>query len=49
VPTFALIGFIVVGLPLMTFTIFVGLAASWSYYAVSFRFVEESRKSSVRR
>ena len=48
VPTFALIGFIVVGLPLMTFTIFVGLAASWTYYTVSFRFVEESRKSTVR-
>lgn len=48
VPTFALIGFLVAGIPLMTFTVFVGLAASWSYYAVSFRFVEESRKSRVR-
>jgi hypothetical protein len=48
VPTFALIGFLVAGYPLMTFTIFVGLAASWSYYAVSFRFVEESRRGRVR-
>ncbi len=48
VPTFALIGFLVAGYPLMTFTIFVGLAASWTYYTVSFRFVEESRKSTVR-
>ncbi len=48
VPTFALIGFIVVGCPLMTFTFFVGLAASWTYYAAYFRFVEESRKSTAR-
>lgn len=48
VPTFALIGFLVAGYPLMTFTVFVGLAASWSYYAVTYRFVEESRKSTVR-
>lgn len=47
-PTFALIGFLVTGIPLMTFTIFVGLAASWTYYTMSFRFVEESRKSTVR-
>ena len=48
VPTFALIGFLVTGTPLMTFTVFVGLAASWTYYAVSFRFVEESRKAGAR-
>jgi hypothetical protein len=48
VPTFALIGFLVAGYPLMTFTIFVGLAASWTYYTVTFRFVEESRKAAVR-
>jgi hypothetical protein len=48
VPTFALIGFLVAGYPLMTFTVFVGFAASWTYYTVSFRFVEESRKSTVR-
>jgi hypothetical protein len=33
---------------LMTFTVFVGLAASWSYYAVSYRFVEESRRGRIR-
>ena len=48
VPTLALIGFMVVGSPLMTFTVFVGLAASWVYYAAYFRFVEESRKSGAR-
>ena len=48
VPTFALIGFIVVGCPLMTFTFFVGLAASWTYYAAYFRCVEESRNSTAR-
>ncbi len=44
-PTFALIGFVVVGYPLMTFTVFVAFAASWTYYAAYFRFVEQSRKS----
>jgi Protein of unknown function (DUF4013) len=48
VPTFALIGFLVAGYPLMTFTVFVGLAASWTYYAMTFRCVEESRKRAVR-
>ncbi len=48
VPTFALIGFLVAGYPLMTFTVFVGLSVSWTFYTVSFRFVEESRKSAVR-
>ncbi|MBL9204761.1 MAG: DUF4013 domain-containing protein [Opitutaceae bacterium] len=48
VPTFALVGFLVVGYPLMTFTIFIGLAASWSYYAAYFRMVEESRKQRPR-
>jgi len=46
--TLALIGFMVVGCPLMTFTVFVGLAASWVYYAAYFRFVEETRKSASR-
>jgi hypothetical protein len=48
VPTFALIGFLVAGYPLMTFTVFIGLAASWSYYAFSYRYVEESRKGRIR-
>lgn len=45
IPTFALIGFLVVGYPLMTFTVFIGLAASWSYYAAYYRHVEEARKA----
>jgi Protein of unknown function (DUF4013) len=49
IPTFALIGLLVAGYPLMTFTIFVGLAASWTYYAASYRFVEESRKGRIHR
>ncbi|MFA6289751.1 MAG: DUF4013 domain-containing protein [Opitutaceae bacterium] len=48
VPTLALIGLMVVGMPLMTFTVFVGLAASWVYYTAYFRFVEETRKNSSR-
>lgn len=44
-PTFALIGFMAVGYPLMTFTVFVGMAASWTYFSAYFRFVEQSRKS----
>lgn len=47
-PTFAAIGFLAAGYPLMTFTVFVGLAASWTYYASFYRFVEESRKNGVR-
>jgi hypothetical protein len=48
VPTFALIGFLVVGYPLMTFTVFLGLAASWTYYASYFRYVEEARKGRLK-
>ena len=48
VPTFALIGFLVTGYPLMTFTVFVGLAASWSFYAVSYRCVEDTRRGRAR-
>jgi len=47
-PTLALIGLLAAGYPLMTFTVFVGLCASWTYYAASFRFIEDSRKSSPR-
>ncbi len=47
-PTFAFIGFLAAGYPLMTFTVFVGFAASWTYYATYYRFVEESRKTGVR-
>jgi hypothetical protein len=48
VPTFALIGFLLVGYPLMTFTVFLGLAASWRYYASYFRYVEEARKGRMK-
>ncbi len=47
-PTLALIGLLVAGYPLMTFTVFVGLATSWTYYASYYRFVEESRRGGVR-
>ncbi|MGA3006942.1 MAG: DUF4013 domain-containing protein [Opitutaceae bacterium] len=48
VPTFALIGFLAVGSPLMTFTIFAGLAGGWTFYAALFRAIEESRKTGGR-
>lgn len=48
VPTFALVGFFTVGFPLMTFTIFTGFAAGWTFYAAFFRAVEESRKAGLR-
>lgn len=48
VPTFALIGFLVAGYPLMTFTLFTGLAMSLVFYAASYRAAEESRKSGAR-
>ncbi|MBE7539104.1 MAG: DUF4013 domain-containing protein [Opitutaceae bacterium] len=48
IPTLALIGFLAAGYPLMTFTVFAGLAGSFTYYAAYYRFVEESRKSQPR-
>jgi len=48
VPTFALIGLLVVGYPLMTFTVFIALGASWTFYAAFFRSIEESRKARTR-
>lgn len=48
VPTFALVGFLVALCPLMTFTLFVGLAANLTFYAVFFRAVEETRKNAPR-
>lgn len=48
IPAFAVAGFIITVYPLMTFTIFVALAAGWSFFAAFFRAVEESRKSGVR-
>jgi hypothetical protein len=48
IPTFAVVGFMAAGYPLMTFTLFAGLGVGWSFYAALFRAVEESRKSAVR-
>lgn len=48
IPTFAVAGFIATVYPLMTFTLFMALAAGWSFYGAFFRAVEESRKSGVR-
>lgn len=47
-PTLALIGLLVAGYPLMTFTVFVALAGSWTYYAATYRFIEESRRSGIK-
>jgi hypothetical protein len=44
VPTLALLGFVAVGYPLMPVTLFVGLAATFTFYATCFRMLEESRK-----
>ena len=48
VPTLALLGFVVVGYPLMSITLFAGLAADFSFYAMFFRMIEESRKGGAR-
>ncbi len=47
-PTLALIGLLVAGYPLMTFTVFVALAGSWTYYAATYRFIEESRRGGIK-
>ena len=48
VPTFAIVGFHAAGYPLLTFTVFVGLAIGLTFYAAFFRGIEESRKSGLR-
>ena len=48
VPTLALLGFVVVGYPLMPVTLFMGLAVAFSFYAAFFRALEESRKGGTR-
>lgn len=48
VPTLALVGFFAVGSPLMTFTVFVGFAASWTFYIAFFRHIEQSRRQPTR-
>ncbi|MEJ6603456.1 MAG: DUF4013 domain-containing protein [Opitutaceae bacterium] len=47
-PTLALIGLLVAGYPLMTFTVFVAMAGSWTYYAATYRIIEESRRSGIK-
>ncbi|MDR0353600.1 MAG: DUF4013 domain-containing protein [Opitutaceae bacterium] len=44
VPSFALVGFITAVYPLMTLTLFVALAAGWSFFAAFFRGIEEERR-----
>ncbi|MDR2675588.1 MAG: DUF4013 domain-containing protein [Opitutaceae bacterium] len=44
VPGFALVGFVTAVYPLMTLTLFVALAAGWSFFAAFFRSVEEARR-----
>jgi hypothetical protein len=48
VPTFALIGFLVAGLPLLTFTVFVAFAISSAVYAAMFREAETALRSAKR-
>lgn len=45
VPTFAVVGFIVLGCPLMTFTVFIALLASWTFYAAFYQQVEQKRRA----
>jgi hypothetical protein len=45
VPTFALIGFLVVGLPLLTFTLFVAFAIFSAVYATMFREAEAALRA----
>ena len=48
VPTFAVIGFMSAAYPLMSFSLFIGLAVGWSFYAAFFRAVEDSRRPNLR-
>lgn len=47
-PTFAVMGFMAIGYPLMTFAVFVALAVGWTFFSASFRAIEESRKGATR-
>jgi hypothetical protein len=47
-PTLALLGFVLVGYPLMSITLFFGLAGAFTFYAMCFRMIEESRKGGAR-
>lgn len=45
IPVFATAGFIITLYPLMTFSLFAGMACSWAFYGAFFRSVEEARKA----
>lgn len=45
VPSLSLLGFLIVGYPLMPITLFIGLAAAFAFYSSYFRALEESRKA----
>ena len=47
-PTLSVIGLLVAAYPLMTFTVFVALAGSWTYYAATYRIIEESRRGGIK-
>lgn len=49
VPTLALVGLLVTGLPFMTFTVFVGFCVAGAFYSASFRQVEMALRSSTLR
>ena len=49
VPTLALVGLLVTGLPFMTFTLFVGFCAAGAFYSARFQAVEAALKSSALR
>jgi hypothetical protein len=48
VPTLALVGFLVIGLPFMTFTVFAGFALFGATYAAVFHHVETTLRSANR-
>jgi len=48
IPTLALVGFLVIGIPFMTFTVFVGTALFGAHYASVFHHVETSLRASNR-
>jgi hypothetical protein len=48
VPTLAFLGFVAVGCPLMPVTLFMGMAVVFTFYAMFFRSIEESRKAGSR-
>jgi len=48
VPTLALLGFVMVGYPLLPVALFTGLAVAFPFYAAYLRAIEESRKGGTR-